>query len=80
MKHSPILYLLLTLLFFNCNKEEGSVKTPDCITQKIAAIQKEEVRNPPAKVYRYTFEGKTVTSSHNTAAIFLVNCMMMNVT
>ncbi|MBT3543034.1 MAG: hypothetical protein HOM76_07620 [Flavobacteriaceae bacterium] len=30
------------------------------MTQKIAAIQKEEVRNPPAKVYRYTFEGKTV--------------------
>ncbi len=60
MKHSPILYLLLTLLFFNCNKEEGSEKIPDCITQKIAVIQKEEVRNPPAKVYRYTFEGKTV--------------------
>ena len=60
MKQPPFFFLLLILLLLQCNKEESSNTLPDCITQKIEAIKKEEVRNPPAKVYQYEYQGKSV--------------------
>jgi len=33
---------------------------PDCVQQKIDEIAGEEVRNPPAKVYRYVYKGMDV--------------------
>ncbi len=33
---------------------------PVCISRIIENIKKEHVRNPPAKIYRYNYHGKTV--------------------
>jgi hypothetical protein len=33
---------------------------PACITKLIADFKAEEVQNPPRKIYRYTYRGKTV--------------------
>lgn len=60
MKQPPFFSLFLILLLLNCNKEVSSNTIPSCIAQKIEAIKKEEVRNPPAKVYQYEYQGKIV--------------------
>ncbi|MDA8871351.1 hypothetical protein N9C47_04285 [Flavobacteriaceae bacterium] len=50
--------LILTVLF-GCSKETTST-LPSCIQSKIELIEKEAVWNPAAKIYRYSYQGKTV--------------------
>jgi len=52
--------LCCVLLLMNCNKEKDTETLPACIAQKIEAIKTENVRNPPAKIYRYSYQNKTV--------------------
>ena len=52
--------LCCVLLLMSCNKEKDTENLPACITQKIEAIKTETVRNPPAKIYRYSYQNKTV--------------------
>ena len=33
---------------------------PGCVYEQIAAIEQEPVRNPPARLYRYNYQGKAV--------------------
>lgn len=47
------------LLFIGCNKEEPE-SIPNCIEQKIKTLKKEAVWNPPAKIYSYTYQNRTV--------------------
>lgn len=51
---------VMALLVNSCNKEKIAKDTPDCIKREIAKIQSEEVRNPPASVWEYQYNGKTV--------------------
>ena len=51
---------MMALLVNSCNKEKIAKDTPDCIKSEIAKIQSEEVRNPPASVWQYQYNGKTV--------------------
>ncbi|WP_233791972.1 DUF6970 domain-containing protein [Dyadobacter sp. CY343] len=58
MRYSTILFLLL--VFTGCQDNDIAKGTPDCIMEIIKSIKKEGVRNPPAKVFKYTYEGKAV--------------------
>lgn len=51
---------VMLLLGRQCGEEQFSERMPDCIREKIDALAKEPVRNPPAKVYRYRYSGQTV--------------------
>ena len=57
--------VLFTLTVFiviaarKCN-EPHQEKIPACIQQRIEEIKKETVWNPPAEVYEYEYNGKTV--------------------
>jgi hypothetical protein len=61
------------LLFIGCNKEEPET-IPNCIEQKIKTLKREAVWNPPAKIYSYTYQNRTVYFFHNAAVIFPANC------
>lgn len=52
--------LLLFVIIASCNNEDIPKGTPDCILTKIDQIKAEGVWNPPAKIYRYQYQGKTV--------------------
>lgn len=56
-------YILSVLLFFllvlSCKKSDVEKSSPKCINDMIDDIQKEEVRNPPAKVWKWEVDGST---------------------
>ena len=52
--------LVFTVLLSTCSKTSLETAIPDCIQQKINTLEKENVRNPPAKVYQYTYQNQTV--------------------
>lgn len=54
------LYVGLSIMLFSCNKEKLPKETPQCIEDKINAIADGEVWDPSAKIYSYTYNGKTV--------------------
>lgn len=43
-----------------CGSEDLPKGTPDCVEAKIQEIVRENVWNPPAKIYRYLYSGKKV--------------------
>ncbi|MEX2232549.1 MAG: hypothetical protein WD824_10335 [Cyclobacteriaceae bacterium] len=52
---------ILVLVFIHgCEGEKILKGTPECIEMKIDWISRQTVWNPPAKVYSYPYEGKTV--------------------
>jgi hypothetical protein len=51
---------MLLLLMHQCRDEDIAKDTPDCIRQTIEVMANEDVRNPPAKVYRYQYRGSVV--------------------
>ncbi|WP_245705946.1 DUF6970 domain-containing protein [Catalinimonas alkaloidigena] len=51
---------MFLLLFGGCAAEKLERGTPACVQAKIQEILREDVWNPPAKVYRYTYRGQTV--------------------
>lgn len=52
--------LVFTVLLSTYSKTSLETAIPDCIQQKINTLEKENVRNPPAKVYQYTYQNQTV--------------------
>jgi hypothetical protein len=40
--------------------EPVSASLPGCISKMIETFRSEEVKNPPRKIFRYTYQGKTV--------------------
>ena len=51
---------LVFLVWISCTKTSTQDTIPVCISDKINAIQNEAVRNPPAKLYQYTYQNHTV--------------------
>lgn len=49
-----------SILIISCGKERLPKDTPQCIEDKINAIADGEVWNPPAIIYSYTYNEKTV--------------------
>ena len=54
------LAILVSLLLGGCKKIDVPAGTPYCIKKKIRKIKREEVRNPPAKIWEYKYNGETV--------------------
>ena len=51
--------LLLTLIFGSCKEVDLEKDAPKCIMREIRKIKREEVRNPPAKVWEWNVDGAT---------------------
>lgn len=62
MKYLCSVSMMLPLLAFmqQCGGEDVPKGTPDCVQEMIAGIAIDDVWNPPAKVYSYTYNGQTV--------------------
>lgn len=56
-----MIFILLGMVLFlpSCDKLDLPVDVPSCIENKIREIQKEEVRNPPAQVWKWEVDGNT---------------------
>ncbi len=52
-------FILFTLTICSCEKMDLKMDVPECIEIKIKEIKKEEVRNPPGKVFEWKVDGKT---------------------
>jgi hypothetical protein len=59
MKRSFILFAIVVLIF-GCENEKVLRGTPECIENMINEMAADQVWNPPAKVYSYTYNGSTV--------------------
>lgn len=57
----PTTLVILTIFFGGCEKPV-TVQTdlPICIQNKIADLEKEQVRNPRASIWQYQYNGQTV--------------------
>jgi|SRR5690242_9819847 len=56
------LVILAALFAFlqKCDDDALPQGTPDCLRDKISEIASEDVWNPPAKIYSYTYDGRKV--------------------
>ncbi len=60
MKTLSILFVFILFIFSaGCKKLDLEVDVPSCIEKKIKKIRREEVRNPPAKVWKWEVDGLT---------------------
>ncbi|MHB1148277.1 MAG: DUF6970 domain-containing protein [Lutibacter sp.] len=55
------IYILIGLIFLNasCEKSNLNIDAPNCIENEIKKIKNEEVRNPPAQVWKWEVDGQT---------------------
>src|SRR6056300_137275 len=60
MPLKKLVLIPLSLLFLNQCTKEDELALPFCIQQKIEALKKEAVWNPPAKIYRYNYQNQHV--------------------
>lgn len=60
MNLNSIALALISLLMLQGSCEKTETATPFCITDKIRQMEQEPVRNPPASVTQYTYNGQTV--------------------
>ncbi|UTM21795.1 DUF6970 domain-containing protein [Dyadobacter chenhuakuii] len=47
-------------MLFSCSDNDIAQDTPSCVKKIIEDLKNGEVDNPPAKIYRYQYEGRTV--------------------
>jgi hypothetical protein len=52
--------ILLIIGMVSCQNDPVSFDAPSCVHDFINQLQTEPVRNPPASVWRYLYNGKTV--------------------
>ena len=52
--------LLGSIFLLSCNKYDLPKDVPTCIQRKIKSFLKKDKRNPPAKIWQYTYNGETV--------------------
>lgn len=52
--------IIALLLLLSCSDNDIAKDTPSCIKKIIEGLNKEDVANPSAKVYRFQYEGRTV--------------------
>lgn len=55
-----IVIFIFIISLIGCDKDEFSKNTPICIVEKINVLKLEDVKNPPASVWQYDFNGNTV--------------------
>lgn len=60
MKVLTLIAALLTTAAQQCTKKTADAALPTCIQQKIDSIKAQPKWNPPAEVWEYTYNGKTV--------------------
>ena len=60
MKNNVLIFLLVLFLTACGNDDIEKIDGPACVIERINSIKKAPVRNPPAKVYSYTYNGATV--------------------
>ena len=55
------IYILIGLFFLNasCDKSNLNIDAPNCIQNEIKKIKNEEVRNPPAQVWKWEVASQT---------------------
>lgn len=61
-KNLTVILFVLTgaiVLLSSCEKLNLTVDVPSCIEKKIRDIKKEELRNPPAQVWKWEVDGNT---------------------
>jgi len=63
-KKTMVISVIAILCFNSCEKPDLPADTPSCIKRKIRQIKSDEVRNPPAKVYQYDYNGETIYYFH----------------
>ncbi|MFD2245599.1 DUF6970 domain-containing protein [Pontibacter ruber] len=56
----PFAFLLASLSLTSCEKLDLPPGVASCIEDKIREIKQQDVRNPPAAVWQYQYNGKTV--------------------
>ncbi|MFH1004578.1 MAG: hypothetical protein V1781_03660 [Bacteroidota bacterium] len=54
------LTLISVLTLTSCEKLDVPKETPACIKKEIRKIKSDKVRNPPASVWQYDYNGQTV--------------------
>ncbi len=54
-----ILFAYIFLFLIGCEKEDCEIDIPVCIENKIEEIKMEEVRNPPAQVWKWEVDEQT---------------------
>ncbi len=54
-----MIIVLLSAISTSCNKLDLDKSVPNCIERKIKKIKKDELRNPPAKVWEWKVDGNT---------------------
>lgn len=57
----PSIYILIGILFLiiSCEKSNIDIDVPSCIENEIKKIKIEDVRNPPAQVWKWEVDGQT---------------------
>ena len=60
MKVLLLSFSILTLTTQQCTKKKEHASVPACIQNKIDSIKAQPKWNPPAEVWEYTYNGKTV--------------------
>ena len=58
---STSIYILIGLFFLNasCDKSNLNIDAPNCIQNEIKKIKNEEMRNPPAQVWKWEVNRQT---------------------
>ena len=86
MKRLIFFLSIFAALLASCNNDDNAdnetLKTPQCITDKIDAIKAEDVWSPPAKIFSYQYDGSLVyyITSHCCdipSEVYNENCVYM---
>ena len=86
MKKALFTYIAILLGFFlllnSCDKSESEIDAPSCIIKEIQQIENVDVRNPPAKVWKWEVDEQIyyyITSSCCDQFNYLydVNCIVV---
>lgn len=60
MKYNCLIFFVIFIMTGCGNDAVEKIAAPACIIERINSIKKEPVRNPPAKVFSFTYNGATV--------------------
>ena len=56
---SVVILFGIVLFITSCENSESVVDTPSCILDEIQQIENEDLRNPPAQVWKWEVDGQT---------------------
>ncbi len=73
--HSILIITGLILSLTSCEKLDSEIDVPSCIEKKIDNIKLEEVRNPPAHVWKWEVDEQTYYYVTSDNLLILVFCL-----